>query len=261
MSRIDTTVTNEAVIPVIEAQIFNASPEHQFAIGMLATGYELVDDRGGIFTGYLRLRANVYASQTNMIPGNEVRPDGTEKDADDSRSTHWAILERAREQEQELGFQGLARVVASIRTIEKTATDQRPLPIEVFFPEAFTAPLPLGAVEVSRYICRHENPIIQSRLSAPLFSAVVGHIQSKGFSPTFGVVEEKVEQRLERYGVPMQRIALPKFVPEYAADNLGFSVDIQAMAEFMGLDNPEALAKIRSEQRKWSYFNIEAPSL
>lgn len=249
MSKINLDVRTDMVIPTISSEVFMGHDEARFAIGMLATGNNVLPGRESELEGYLRLRANVYAFQTRMISPELVQEDGTETDEDDGRSVHWALFEQ--------GFEkGTARVIGSIRTIIKTNDDPRPLPIEDFFPEVFTAPAPIGSVEVSRYIARHENKRVQRLLSEPLFNAVVGYVTSRELGPTFGVVEEAVERRLRLGAVPLRRIALPKYVPQYADDNLGIEVFIPEMARALGLDQvaPEAL---RATEQKLGYFTTD----
>lgn len=252
MSVIDQNITAEMVIPTIETKWFQGHEGTSFAIGMVAVGDQIIAGRESEFDGYLKLRANVYAYQTRMIPTDVVRPDGTEVDEDDARSTHWALLEKS------LLDNSSAKVIGSIRTIEKTASDPRPLPIEDFFPETFeNEPLPVGAIEVSRYIARHPNERIQQKLSEPLFKKVISHVTAHALGPTYGVVEEKVEQRLEKgLHVPLKRIAEPKYVPEYAADNLGIFVDIPKMAAGLGIDNAKAIQYIRATEQELEHFNI-----
>jgi hypothetical protein len=254
MSQLNLTISNESVIPTIETDWFKGHEDTTFAIGMIAIGDQILAGRGTEFDGYLKLRANVYAYQTRMIPTDYVKGDGTETDEDDARSTHWALLERSAEGE------GLANVVGSIRTIEKRPTDGRPLPIEDFFPEVFESnPLALGSIEVSRYIARHPNELIQNKLSEPLFKKVISHITAHGLGPTFGVVELKVEDHLtNRLHVPLARIAEPKYVPEYAADNLGIAVDIPTMAIGLGINNDRAINSIRATEHDVEYFNFGA---
>lgn len=253
MSKIDLAISNEMVIPTVESTWFiNQRPETNFAIGMIAVGDQILPGRESEHDGYLKLRANVYAYQTRMIPTSEVRNDGTEIDVDDARSTHWALLEKSSEGEN------LARVVGSIRTIEKRSTDSRALPIEEFFPETFDEnPLPIGSTEVSRYIARHENPRIQAKMSAPLFKKVVSHITARSLGPTYGVVEPKVESHLrDGLHVPINRVADPKYVPEYAADNLGIFVDIPAMAQSLHINTDKAINYIRATELNIEHFSL-----
>jgi len=93
MSLIDTQVTNEMVMPRIETDIFVGHEAARFAVGILAVENEVVANRHEEYLGYLRLRANVYADQTNIIPKEQVLADGTERDKDDIRSVHFAVIE------------------------------------------------------------------------------------------------------------------------------------------------------------------------
>jgi N-acyl-L-homoserine lactone synthetase len=250
MSQVDISITNEMVIPVIETDLFSKNQESRFALGMLAVGNDIIEGREDLFEGYLRLRASVYAYQTRMIPTEHVREDGTEVDEDDSRSVHWAIFE------QDGDDASLARVVASIRTIIKSEEDPRVLPIEEFYPDSFKDPVPLGGVEVSRYISRHEDDSVQKQLSHPMFKAVVGYLTARCLGPTYGVVEEPIEAQLARHGVPMRRIAEPKYVPEYADFNLGFEAYVPAMAMAWGMDNQATLDRLVATEKDINYFNV-----
>jgi N-acyl-L-homoserine lactone synthetase len=217
MSHIDTSVTNTEVIPVFETDLFDGHEESRFAIGIIALGDEITPGCEAEFGAYLRLRAKVYADQTNMIGKDQVREDGTETDVDDSRSIHFGLFEQ-----HAIG----ARAVGAIRIIMKTEEDDRPLPIEDFFPDTFAdGKAPVGAVEASRYIARHESAAIQETLSTPLFSGVLAFVSAHNLGPLYGVVEPKVEKSLTSKGVPLERVAEPVFVPEYNADNLGILVD------------------------------------
>jgi N-acyl-L-homoserine lactone synthetase len=244
MSNIDHTITNEAVIPIIEADTFSQHESARFAVGMLAVGDQVVAGRDEEFRGYLRLRANVYADQINVISKDSVREDGTEIDDDDSRSIHFAVIENTAQN---------PRVVATMRLIVKSPEDDRPLPLEDFFPEAFPEPAPLGSTEVSRYICRHDDGAVQKSLKWPLFTAALSYIISHDFAPTYGVVEPPVEEDLKRNNVPIARIADPQYLAEYRAANLAFEVDTRALAHNMGL-TPEAIADMQAAQHKLVYF-------
>ena len=251
MSRIDAAISNEMVIPRVSAgELFVAREGTPFVMGMLAVGDDIIPGREELHHGYLQLRANVYARQTRMIGEDEVRADGTESDIDDARSVHWGIFE------QDAADSETARVIGSIRVIKKTDVHPRPLPIEDFFPDTFDAPVPMGGVEISRYIARHEDRRVQAQLSTPLFAAVVGHVNAHDLGPAYGVVEPPVERLLMKHGVPMQRVADPVFVPEYSADNLGFEADLRLMGQAMGMGTPEALARIRATERDFAYFDL-----
>lgn len=252
MSNINTSITNAEVIPRIESDAFVGHEDMAFAMGILAIGDQVVDGREEEFRGYLRLRANVYADQTAMISKELVRPDGTEMDEDDSRSVHFGVIENTPEGQ---------RLVGAMRIIAKTAEDDRPLPIESFFNDEFAGnPLPVGALEASRYICRHEDARTQNKLKWPMFTGILNYMMTHELGPMYGVVEEKVERALQVSGVPITRIADPKYVPEYAADNLGIYVDTRALSARMGI-TPESAAEQRAHELEYTYDNLGRPAV
>lgn len=244
MSNINPEITNDEVIPSVESDLFMGNENRRFAVGLLAIGNQVLPGREEVFDGYLRLRANVYAAQTNMISPELVHEDGTETDEDDSRSVHFAVVENAMDSN---------RVVATMRLIIKSHEDSRPLPIEEFFGEAFKNPAPMGSTEVSRYICRHEDIKIQNKLKWPLYTAALSYALTHDLKPSFGVVEEPLEKSLVKSAIPVERIACPKYVEEYAADNLALKIDTEKLAENMGLTR-EAAQLILSQQTELVYF-------
>lgn len=257
MSRIDPTVSNEAVIPVIEApELFAEHPEAQFATGIIAVGNTVIPGAEEVFRGYGLLRAKVYADQTRMIDAGHVKDDGTETDEDDARSIHFAVVEHT----GQLGdTDRKQRVVGALRLIIKDELHPEPLPVEGFFPEAFTdeaATIP--STEASRYICRHEDPKIQERLSRPLFTGAVSYIAVHGLRETYGVVEPPVQARLSR-DMDLEVIADPKFVEEYDDNNLAFRVDIGKLAQDLGL-TPDVLEAMRAQEGTFSYPRVSTRS-
>ncbi len=234
MSNINRAVTNDLVIPSFETDLFAYHQDAQFAFGKIAVGNVVVPGLEDVYDNYLRLRGAVYSWQTNMISSDLVREDGSETDDDDARSVHIGIIENLRDTQ---------RVVGSIRIIEKTPQFNAPLPIEDFFGDVFEDPEMMhgvdvsksSPVEISRYICRHENTRVQNSLKWPLFKTVVSHIMDTGANPTFAVVEEFLEKDLQRNGVVINRIADPKFVPEYNDANLAVTIDVPDLAQKLGI--------------------------
>lgn len=235
MSRINPLVSTESVIPLLDTDVFAEHETAGFAVGLLAVGHEVVPGREEELTAYLRLRANVYATQTQMISQELVKEDGTETDEDDGRSIHFAVIENGRGRE---GEDKANRLVSALRLIVKSPEDDRPLPVETFFPEAFPNPLPHGAVEVSRYICRHEVKSVQEFLKWPLYTKGLTHIASHNLGPTYGVVEPALERGLRRQFVPVERLGEPKFIPEYDAPNLPILIDTNLLMRRMEGLNP-----------------------
>ncbi len=246
MSLIDERITNEMVIPTIETRLFDDHEEARFAVGILAVGEDIVDGRDEEYLGYLRLRANVYADQTNMIPHEHVLADGTERDSDDARSVHFAVIENVA---------GNQRVVAAMRLIIKSREDGRSLPIEDYFPDAFKAgEAPEKSIEVSRYICRHEDSDKQDELKWPLYTQALTYAMTHDLGPTYGVVEAPLERQLIGIGIPLRRIAEPKFLPEYNADNLALEIDTDKLAHTMKLDKMRFVEITRAVQNQLTYF-------
>jgi len=249
MSSIDLSISNTEVIPLVETDMFHGHEATSFAVGMLAIGDEALPSRDAEYHGYLRLRAGVYAAQTNIISRELVRADGTETDEDDARSVHFG--------EFEYKPSGI-RAVGALRLITKTEQDSRPLPVEKFFPEVFAdKPAPLGAVEVSRYICRHESRTIQSELKWPLYTEALGYFMTHNLGPAYGVIEEKIESALLAGGVPLTRIAQPRYVPEYASDNVAVQIDTQILARMMGMNQDNAAQVVRANEQNFTYFNMQ----
>ena len=253
MSVIDPNVTNDLVIPDIRSRLFVGHEAARFAVGIIAHGDVVMPGRGQEYLGYLRLRANVYADQTNMIPKESVAADGTERDIDDSRSVHFAVIENAGKNK---------RVVGAMRLIIKSKKDPRMLPIEEFFEkEAFADYVaPLGSTEVSRYICRHEDSKTMRQLKWPLYTAALSHVMANDIGPTYAVVEEFLEKGLTKSGIPITRIASPKFVPEYNDFNMGIEIDTNLLGQLIGVSASTAPTQ-RNAKNVFSYYgdNIMAP--
>lgn len=247
MSALNPNITNDLVIPSVQSRLFLGNQAARFAVGMIAHGETIMPGMSAEYLGYLRLRANVYADQTNMIPKDVVAADGTEKDIDDPRSVHFAVVENGGKNK---------RVVAAMRLIIKSDADPRALPIEEFFAEEAFAdgPAPLGSTEVSRYICRHEDPKIERQLKWPLYTAALTYVMDNNIGPTYAVVEEFLEKGLKKTGVPITRIAPPKFVPEYNDFNMGIEIDTDLLGQLLSISPREASARQESTN-VFTYYN------
>jgi hypothetical protein len=256
MSNIDKSITNDLVIPsLVGSEIFKGREDASFAIGIIAAGDEIRPGIEDEYTTYLRLRANVYGYQTNMLAIDEIEAQGgIDIDADDVRSAHIGIFENA---DPDIG---LVRSNSSLRIITKSEQHSAKLPVEDFFPGAFPeGPLALGAIEISRYIARHERPGIQRALTPPLFAAAVSYIMRNGLGPTYATVERSVEADLTAKGVPNTRIADPVYVKEYQADNLGLFIDVPQMAQNIEAQAPGTLAAMQQTEHGFVYFGRRQP--
>ncbi|HWB38885.1 MAG TPA: hypothetical protein VG604_01470, partial [Candidatus Saccharimonadales bacterium] len=205
-------IANHEVIPQVESGLFIGHETSHLAVGIVAVGDQVVPGYENELAGYKLLRGNVYALQKKYMPIEDLNEDGTETDADDARSVHFALIENAIES---------PRVVGAMRLIIKSREYPQALPIEDHYPEAFPeGPAPFLSTEVSRLIARHEDAKIQRTMKWPLFTASVAHIVEHDLGPVFGAVEEDLEQSLMRAGVPVVDLARPKFVEEFNASKM-----------------------------------------
>ncbi|HSD55746.1 MAG TPA: hypothetical protein VLA92_01180 [Candidatus Saccharimonadales bacterium] len=245
MSEIDRSISNTEVIPVFETNLFEQSAEGlgaRFAIGVIAVGNEVIPGREAEYDAYLRLRANVYADQTRMLDKEDVRPDGTETDADDARSIHLGIYEQH--------ASGEARALGSMRLIIKDEKHSDPLPIEDFF----GIEAPLGTNEASRLISRHENPRIQEMNKMKLFAGALATIRNRQLGDSYATVETPVERNFRLCGMPFERVADPVYVPHYKADNLGIVIDTKAFANDIDAKTPGVLDMFAANEGKMIYY-------
>lgn len=229
MSNIDPAIRHQQVIPVFESDLFKNNPNAVLAVGMIGVGGEAAKGREAEFKAYLQLRAAVYAHQTGMIPETHVKQDGTETDENDVRSAHFAVIENQGSHN---------RVIGAMRLIQKTAENPSQLPIEGFFDESFKdQPAPVGSVEFSRYICRHEDGRVQNSLKWHLYAATTGYIAANKLGPSYGVVEEFLKKDFSRNRIPAQSVGAPKFVPEYGSVNIPVLIDAAKVAQDLGVSH------------------------
>lgn len=235
-------ISNEQAIPVIgETNIFRDKPDARFALGVIASSAASSLDEQELFRAYLQLRANVYIDQAELLDESYRRADGTEADSDDDRSTHIVALEN---RSTHVG------VVGSMRVIKKS--DSNALPFEEYFGH-----VPIGGVEISRYINRLDDRKKASEVQAGLFASALAIINLSYSSPTVAIVEPLLEDRLRRRGVPVKRIADPKLLEKYKDTNVGIEIDTIAFADqFGGVD---ALRAVPIEPGVFTYWGeVEA---
>lgn len=259
MSRINPNITNDMVIPTVEnaSWLFERNPDARFAVGIIAVGNEVMPGMQSIHDGYMMLRGRVYATQTRMISDDHLVESGPQKgaektDPDDERSVHFGVLEN-------LGDEGV-RFVGCQRHIKKNDQYPEVLPIEQFFPGVFKhAPATPGSFEASRYIQRHPDPRLQDAMTVPLFTKALTYALARSEEPAYGVVEEPVEEKLSRIGLPITRIAEPLLVPEYGANNLGLVIDLPEMARRYGVSK-EVIENARRHEFEFNFFGTVALS-
>jgi len=184
-----------------------------------------------------------------MLPPDCLKPDGTERDAEDSRSLHFAVLARAG---------GRARVVASMRAIRKSAAPLGALPVERLFPEAFAdGPAPEESVELSRLISRHEDQDVKAWLTWALFAAALPYAADYGFPPIFAAIRPFLADRLAADGVPIVRIADPLLIPEYGGDYVAVSIRVNELAREAAQGQLQATTVEGCKLREFTY--LQAP--
>ena len=217
-------IPDKATHVPLALDVFKFSSESRYAAMNLGYGFYPETARADIFQSYLRFRKNVYVDQTHMLDESVVRDDGTEHDEDDSRSDHFVVLENR-------GI-GETAVVACMRLINRT--EDLPLPVEKYYPEAFVDPVNAvqQGVESSRFVSK------TGRLGTVtnLFGATFAFADNNQRGGIYGVVEEALEASLRRFGAESERIAEPKFLQEYNDVNVGIKINHKATKRKLGED-------------------------
>lgn len=243
----DRFITNLEAAPLVETDVFENDLSKKFAIVAFEHG---IRDNDEVFRGYLKLRANVYVHQTGMLDPEYVRPDGTERDEDDERSSHFVVLENRI---------GRAAVVGCLRLIEKSPDNPAPLPIEQFFPAAFeNQPAGQKSLEVSRFISSIDNRAHQLVAIMELFKSGLARIKQQDLGPTYGIVEEDLEKSLAYLGAPPRRIADPEYLEEYHDKNVGIEIDTDKMMDTMGAELISSLDVTHGAVRYWGRLPKES---
>lgn len=216
-------ISNQEAIPIIDNSSVFDEKNKQFAIGVFSPSQVLSYEAGSPQHAYLQLRANVYIDQTRMLGSELRRADNTEVDQDDERSVALVVFEN---------LLGRVAVCACMRLIVKTDENSALLPIEDFFPDSFPeGEVPIGGVEVSRFIVRHDERHKAREARGRIMAAAVAYILRNQLGPLYGVVEPELETALRIGGVRLRRMADPKLVEEYNDENLGIEVDVPAFEE------------------------------
>lgn len=218
-------------IPFIQSGIFKGHENSQFAIGMVATDGEIIDGYQREFDGAVKLRANTYLD-LGFVAADDLDENGTELDEDDERSAHFVIIEQ-------LAQRGFACVVGNMRLITKNNNEL--LPIEKYYPEVFTDPLPQKTVEVSRLISRHDNPTKQSLLKWPLFIAGFKHVDENKLGPSFGLLKPNLVRSLVLQGVPITPLAEAKYIQEINASKEPVQIDLPRLKRVIDLTGDQGI--------------------
>ena len=211
---------NNQLIPVVESKVFIDRPYIRFAIGEVAVNGTIVNSYDNEFFGAAQLRVNTYLSR-EFVKIDELDDNGTELDQNDSRSAHFVVLERA-------AVASMARVVGNMRLVIKSPDNPAPLPVESFYPEVFSEnPLPIGSVEVSRLIARHEDLRVQSLLKWPLFIAGYKYVEHNKLGPVYGLLTPALTRRLRMQHIPISAITeKPKYIEAINATKQPVIIDV-----------------------------------
>lgn len=243
LSRIDRSVTNQQVIPVISSKIFEADPSARLACGVLAVNGV---PRPGLeveYRAHFDLRRKVYVDQTGQLDVSDIQEDGTDRDADDARAITFAVFEN-----HEAGV----RVIGVARLIVRG--DTRALPVEEFCPGSFTpGDVTSESVEVSRVIARHETAVLQDVVQLHLFALMLAYISEHRFDRTFAIIEPWLERHLKGVLV-VHRIGEPTYVEHYLDYNLPIEVSIQDSIDKVNGRHSGYIDRYREAEPEMSYF-------
>ena len=216
------------LIPVIESKVFLDHPEARFAIGNIAVGSVVINGYDSEFEGVAQLRANTYLD-SGFIRSDELDDHGTELDDNDNRSAHIAMLERT-------AIDSMARLVGNMRLVVKDDNNPSPLPVESYYPEIFSdKPLPIGSVEVSRLIARHEDARLQNLLKWPLFIAGYKYVEHYNLGPAYGLLSPPLTRQLRMQQIPVSAVADAKYIEEINATKQPVVINLPILKRVIGL--------------------------
>jgi len=247
VSRIDRSVSNAAVIPVIAGSpAFVLEPEARLATGIIGVNGVALPGFEDVYRQHFEFRRRVYVEQTGQLDPSDLSADGTDRDADDARSVTFAVLENAPEG---------VRIVGVARTIIKGADgEDRPLPVEEFCPELFAAdPLDLESVEVSRVIARHERVAMQELIQWHLFALMSAYFSSHDVGRTFAIIEPWLERHLAGV-LAISRIGEPRYIEHYLDYNLPVEFDLAGSAARITERNATILGTLEAADGALEYF-------
>jgi hypothetical protein len=129
--------------------------------------------------------------------------------------------------------------VGASRLILKNEVHRDSLPVEKYFPGAFTDSLPVGSVEASRFIARHPQRRVQHLVSLANIRAMVMHaarIESPGI---YAVVEKPLAGYFRSLGIPLTELSETQQLPEYG-DTANMAVKFSPQEIIGAADDPSA---------------------
>lgn len=243
MSRIDRSVSNHEVIPVISSSLFTADPAARLACGMLAVDGVALPGLEAEYAAHFQLRKKVYVDQTGQLAESDLQEDGTDRDDDDARSITFGVFEN---------HQAGVRVIGVARLIIRG--DDAPLPVEEFCPDAFaSARLTARSVEVSRVIARHETAPLQNLVQMHLFALMLAHLSAHELDRTFAILEPWLERHVKSV-LSIERIGEVRYVEHYLDYNVPIEIDIPASVEMVNSHTGGFIDRYRAAEPAMSYF-------
>jgi len=227
---------------LIRTELFAMHPNKRFGVGIYDADSIVNYKPDSLEEAYLKFRANIYVDETGILDSSEKRPDGTELDSDDERSTHIIAFENRL---------GELAIVGCMRLPEKSKEHDELLPIELFFPELFSDSLPIGSKESSRFIVSYENIAIRSLIKRRILMSSVAYTSLDTNNPVYAVVEDNLKRDLAAFGVPLQEIGPKKMIEKYHSINYPIRIDQHEFADRLGR---AAISQIDTEFGAISYF-------
>lgn len=210
---------------LVRTDIFDLQKNRRFGVGIFDSESVVNYTADSIQEAYLKFRADVYVDKTRILDSNQKRPDGTEVDNDDERSTHIVAFENKI---------GSVAIVGCMRLPEKTDQENQPLPIELFFPELFPDGLPTGSKEASRFIVSYENLAIRSMIKRRVLMSAVAYTSLDKENPVYAVVEDNLKRDLISIGVPLETLGPAKMIEKYHSVNFPIKIDQHEFASRLG---------------------------
>jgi len=250
MSKTEKRISVHEAIPLIQPSgiFYDENKKSRFAVTNLGYGTGTPEEQ--IFKGMLQLRSNVYIDQTGFLDEDARLEDGTERDVDDERSQHFAVIENR--------VGGIA-VIACMRLINR---GEIPLPIEELIPGAFETDVAENkSVEVSRFIVLHNEKRERALARTFLLATALSHIRNNDLGPAYAIVESELDAHLTGISVPTQRISEPVWVEEYNTTNFGIRIDTDEMIRRFGDDLLNDFSLQEGEYKYWGSMEETTKSL
>lgn len=192
---------------VFEASLFDDRPVGDvFWVGKVSEGGVVIPPPSHA-EALARFRGQVYVHEKRFLTPDSLDNEGRELDEHDKHSTNYGVFERL--------TPGIVRVVGSGRLINK-AREDRKLPIEHHFPEAFCSKPPsIDSSEASRFIARHPDKATQHAIGLAVLRALTFEAITTERPEVYCLVEKGLLTLLDKViGLPIEQLAEPKQVDE-----------------------------------------------